>query len=110
MAKPAVYPQNRRSLIDDGANYFVTLFTNGPQRGFSRANCVAGSSAAQATCARVFSVVGFCLGRQIADVVERLLSGEPAPDRKGVDGEAEEGDGKDVPAEGELVTGTVKAE
>jgi len=56
------------------------------------------------------SVVGFCLGSQVADVFERLLSREPAPDRKGVNGEAEEGDGKDVPAERQLIAGTVKAE
>jgi len=55
-------------------------------------------------------VLDFCLGRQVADVSECLLGGEPAPDRKGVDGEAEHGDGEDVPAEREHVAGAVEAE
>jgi hypothetical protein len=62
------------------------------------------------TWTRCFGVVGFCLGREVAYVFECLLSGEPAPDRKRVDGEAEEGNGEDVPAEGELVAGSVEAE
>jgi hypothetical protein len=55
-------------------------------------------------------VLGFCLGREVADVLECLLSGEPAPDRERVDREAEEGDGKDVPSEGEHVARPVEAE
>ena len=45
-----------------------------------------------------YSVVGFCLRREVADVFERLLSGEPASDRKGVNGEAEEGEDIDLSA------------
>ncbi len=57
-----------------------------------------------------FGVLGFSLGRQVADVFECLLGGEPAPDRKRVDGEAEEGNGEDVPAERELIAGPMEAE
>src|SRR6478609_11006571 len=58
----------------------------------------------------VLSVLSFCLDRQVADVFERLPSREPTPDRKGVDREAQQGDGEDVPAERELVAGAVEAE
>jgi hypothetical protein len=47
----------------------------------------------------VLSVLRFCLDRQVADVFERLLSRKPAPDRKRVDREAQQGDGEDVPAD-----------
>jgi hypothetical protein len=57
-----------------------------------------------------FSVVGFCFRREVAYVFECLLSGEPASDRKGVNGETEERDGKDVPAEREHVAGAVEAD
>jgi len=51
------------------------------------------------------SLVRFCLGGEVADVLECLLGGEPAPNPEGVDGEAEDGNSEDVPAEGELVAG-----
>jgi hypothetical protein len=72
-------------------------------------NCVAESSWFSDDAPRL-SIVGFCLRRQVADVGERPFSGEPTPNRKSVDRKAEKGDGEGVPAERELITGTVKAE